>query len=54
MVDMPYFMTDEKWYYFDFVDKRFKLTKIAPEKAKKSYVDYYNELRGDQYELYKS
>ena len=44
MVDMPYFMTDDKWYYYDYDDKKYKLTDEAPEKAKESYVEFYKEV----------
>lgn len=40
MKDMPYFMSDERWYEFDFKKRIFVLTKEAPEKAKKSYDEY--------------
>ena len=39
MQDMPYFMENSSWYYFD--GKRFVLTDKAPEKAKKSLEEYY-------------
>lgn len=44
MIDMPYFMTNEKWYYFDYGEKKYKLTKLAPKKAKDSYVEFYKEV----------
>ena len=40
MKDMPYFMSDEKWYKFDFDKRIFVLTEEAPEKAKESYEEY--------------
>ena len=39
MQDIPYFMTDESWYYFD--GKRYVLTEVAPEEAKKSLREFY-------------
>ena len=39
MLDMPYFMENEDWYYFD--GEKFVLTDKAPEKAKKSLDDFY-------------
>ncbi len=39
MQDMPYFMTNDAWYYFD--GKRFVLTNAAPEKAKESLEAFY-------------
>lgn len=43
MRDMPYFMEDEKWYYFDFKERKYKLTDEAPEKARQSYKEFYEE-----------
>lgn len=43
-VDMPYFMTNESWYYFDFKEMKYKLTNIAPEEAKKSYKSFYDTI----------
>ena len=42
MKDRPYFMTDERWYKFDFKRRVFVLTEEAPEKAKKSYDEFYS------------
>ena len=39
MQDMPYFMEDSSWYYFD--GKLFVLTDKAPEKAKISLEEFY-------------
>ena len=39
MQDMPYFMEDSSWYYFD--GRKFALTDKAPEKAKKSLEEFY-------------
>lgn len=41
MLDMPYFMQDPEWYYFD--GKKFVLTEKAPEEAKKSLKEYYKD-----------
>ena len=46
MVDMPYFMTKEKWYYFDYVKKKYVLTNEAPKKAKDSYDAFYAQVYG--------
>lgn len=43
MQDMPYFMENEEWYYFDFDIKKYVLTDKAPDKAVKSYDDFYKE-----------
>ena len=47
MLDMPYFMENEEWYFFDGTKKVFVLTDKAPEKAKKSYDAFYAAVRKD-------
>lgn len=37
----PYFLTNKKWYYFDEDEWCYKLTDKAPEKARKSYKQFY-------------
>lgn len=44
MLDMPYFMENEEWYEFDFLQRKYVLTDKAPEAAKESYKKYYEEL----------
>lgn len=39
--DIPYFMTNEDWYYFD--GKKYVLTENAPEEAKESLKEFYEE-----------
>lgn len=39
MQDIPFFMTNDSWYYFD--GKRFVLKRDAPEEAKKSIEEFY-------------
>lgn len=46
----PYFMKNEDWYYYDAKDGRYKLTDIAPEKARESYEEYYKILDEELYE----
>lgn len=46
MVDMPYFMTNPNWYYYDYKDAVYKLTEKAPEKARQSYKDFYSQVYG--------
>lgn len=41
---MPYFMENEDWYEFDFLQRKYVLTDKAPEEAKESYKKYYEEL----------
>jgi ubiquitin C-terminal hydrolase len=40
---VPYFITNKEWYYYDDKEEIFKLTDKATEKAKESYIEYYNE-----------
>ena len=47
MIDMPYFMENDDWYYFDFEEGKYKLTDEAPEEAKESYVEFCKELEND-------
>lgn len=42
-IEMPYFMTNEEWYYYDEKKEIYKLTDKATEKAKQSYIEYYSE-----------
>lgn len=44
MIDMPYFMQNEEWYYFDYQKRKYILTDKASDKAKRSYKEYYKEL----------
>lgn len=43
MRDMPYFMSNEEWFKFDFDKRIFVLTEKAPEKAKESYNEYLKQ-----------
>lgn len=47
--EMPYFMTNEEWYYHDKKEWKFKLTDKAPPEAIESYKKFYA-----QYEPYKN
>lgn len=38
--DVPYFMLNESWYYYDVKRKWYYLTDKAPSKAKKSYRQF--------------
>lgn len=40
VIDMPYFMTNEDWFEFDFDKRIFVLTEEAPKEAKESYEEY--------------
>ena len=41
MLDMPYFMTNKEWYYFN--GERFVLTDKAPDEAKESLAQFYKD-----------
>ena len=41
MIDEPYFMTNEKWYFYDYDEKKYKLTDNVSKKVKDSYEEYY-------------
>lgn len=47
IVDMPYFMTNKDWYYYDEKEEIYKLTDKAPQKAIDSYKEFYKELEED-------
>ena len=41
--DLPYFMYNEDWYYYDWDEIKYKLTDKAPKEAIDSYNEFYNE-----------
>lgn len=43
-LEEPYFMKNNEWFYFDEENLMYKLTDKAPDKAKKSYEEFYKEL----------
>lgn len=45
MKDMPFFMTDKRWFEFDFDNRIFILTEEAPQKAKESYEEYMKYMK---------
>lgn len=44
IMEEPYFMTNEEWYYHDPVEHKYKLTEKAPKKAVESYKKFYGLL----------
>lgn len=59
MQRMPYFMTNEEWYFRDYDDdeRGYKLTDKAPQEAVESYNEFYGgtvELKGDAKEAFAS
>ena len=45
ILDMPYFMTNDRWYYFDKKTGKYMLTDEAPKKAKDSYIAFFEEVK---------
>ena len=45
IIDEPYFMTNEDWYYFDANEGIYKIQDSAPKKAKESYEEFYEILK---------
>lgn len=43
-VEMPYFLNNEEWYYYDEDEEMYKLTDKAPKEAIESYDAFYNDL----------
>lgn len=43
IIDEPYFMKNEEWYFFDEKEWKYKLTNKAPKKAIESYNIFYQE-----------
>lgn len=50
MVEKPYFLTNEEWYYEDEEEGIYKLTEKAPPEAVKSYREFYELL--DKYDTF--
>lgn len=44
LLELPYFMTNESWYYIDKKDGRLRLTDAAPPEARKSYEEDHELL----------
>lgn len=42
--EKPLFLTNDKWYKFDEDECKYVLTDDAPDDAKKSYKEFYEEL----------
>ena len=43
ILDKPYFMSNEDWYYWDKKEWKYKLTDKAPPMAIISYNEFYSE-----------
>lgn len=45
--DVPYFMANEDWWFYDWEEMKYKLTDKAPKKAIESYKEFYSEKDTD-------
>ena len=41
--EMPYFLSNEEWYYHDEIEFMYKLTEKAPPEAVQSYIEFYSD-----------
>lgn len=44
ILEMPYFLNNKEWYYYDEKEEKYKLTDKAPKEAVESYKQFYKEL----------
>lgn len=42
IIEKPYFMANEEWFYFSQDEFRYKLTDKATAEAKRSYEEFYS------------
>lgn len=45
LLDIPYFMKNKNWYFFNYKKDKYELTKKAPKKAIESYKEF-NSITG--------
>ncbi len=50
IVDKPYFMTNEEWYFYDIKMHKLALTEKAPPEAVKSYNEFYDFIKKSRFE----
>lgn len=50
MLEKPYFMEHEEWYYFDEKEFCYKLTEKAPKEAIESYNKFYETLNEGRFQ----
>jgi len=48
LLETPYFMTNEEWYYYSTDDYKYHLTEKAPAEAVESYNKFYQITRDDE------
>lgn len=46
--DIPYFFTNQEWWYYDWDEMIYKLTDKATKEAKESYEEFYKEVKEDE------
>jgi hypothetical protein len=46
IINMPYFMKNEKWYTWT-EEEGYKLTNVAPEEAVQSYDQFMKEIKSE-------
>lgn len=44
VLEQPYFLNNEEWYYYDYDELKYKLTDKATKEAIKSYNEFYGEI----------
>lgn len=44
MFDMPFFMSNPKWFWFNADENRFVLNDEAPQKARDSFFEFYKAI----------
>lgn len=47
-LEMPYFMQNKEWYYYDEEEEIYKLTEKASKEAIESYKEFYKELSAEK------
>jgi hypothetical protein len=46
--DIPYFMKNEEWWFYDWEEMKYKLTDKAPKEAVESYKEFYKFVNDNQ------
>lgn len=44
--EIPKFLENPEWYYYDTTEGCYKLTDKAPQEAKESYAEFYELVEG--------
>ena len=48
LIEKPYFLTNKEWFKYDEKKKIYIITDKAPEKARKSYKEFYDKLENEK------